>query len=96
MNTHSFLNAAPTAALRVSAGRQPVAVTTLGAEVETRAGTEIDNPAAKHLAAHNPAANNLANVVTKPFAGADASAGTQCIKEYATGECITGSLVMIQ
>ena len=96
MNTHSHLNAAPTAALLISADRQPVAVKTLGAEVETRAGTGADNPVA----------NNPANVVTRPFAGADASAGTQCTKEcatgeyvtgeYVTGECITGSLVMIQ
>ena len=91
MNTHSRLNAASTAALLVSADRQPVAVKTLGAEVETRAGTGADNPVA-----NNPAANNLANVVTRPFTGADVSAGTQCIKEYVTGECITGSLVMIQ
>ena len=91
MNTHSRLNAAPTAALLISADRQPVAAKTLGAEVETRAGTGTDNPVA----------NNPANAVTRPFAGADASVGTQCTKEcatgeYVTGECITGSLVMIQ
>ena len=91
MNTHSRLNAASTAALLVSADRQPVAAKTLGAEVETRAGTGADNPVA-----NNPAADNSANVVTRPFAGADASAGTQCTKECVTGECITGSLVMIQ
>ena len=91
MNTHSRLNAAPTAALYVSANRQPVAVKTLGAEVETRAGTGADNPVA-----NNPAADNSANVVTRPFAGADASAETQCIKEYVTGKRITGSLVMIR